>query len=55
MSITLRRAIKHKQQVTHKKNYQANQIITDQLIQIVNHQTIQKLIGKSVEAIMKMK
>ena len=38
-----------------QKNYQANQITTDQLNQIVNHQIKQELIRKTVETIMKMK
>ena len=47
----------HKTQTTNKtqKNYQANQIKTDQLNQIISHQIIQELIRKTVETIMKMK
>ena len=47
----------HKTQTTNKtqKNYQANQIKTDQLNQIINHQITLVLIRKTVETIMKMK
>ena len=47
----------HKTQTTNKrqKNYQANQIKTDQLNQIINHQITLELIRKTVETIMKMK
>ena len=47
----------HKTQTTNKtqKNYQANQIKTNQLNQIINHQITQELIRKTVETIMKMK
>ena len=47
----------HKTKTTNntQKNYQANQITTDQLNQIVNHQIKQELIRKTVETIMKMK